>query len=145
MEKTSLIYNEAPYSDDEIASFTEEFRNKGYVVLPKVFDRESVKQFKEELEKIMFYDGTAYTIPDDKPHYIVSVLAPRGRQVLPYALSHSIAKAMPALHTSIFVIETDEMRGQYAPEWHKDREPDGMPGNEYHYPKDVFLAFYLNV
>lgn len=143
MSQTSLEYNEEKFSEEEIHSLVDQFQEKGFVILPSVFKRKSVKKFKAELEEIMNFNGTAYTIPDDQPHYLTAALAPRGRQVLPYALSHSVAKPMPALHTSIFVIETDEMRGQYAPEWHKDREPDGMPGKEYHYPLDVFLAFYF--
>lgn len=143
MRETSLIFNEELYSTEQISSFTKEFRDKGYVVLPRVFERESVKVFKKELEEIMYFNGNAWTIPEDSPHYITSALAPKGRQILPFALSHSVAQAMPALHTTIIVIETNDTRGQYAPGWHKDREPDGMPGNEYHYPKDVFLAFYF--
>ena len=143
MSQTGLVFNEEKYSELEIQSFIQEFQRKGYVVLPNVFERESVKKFKKELEEIMYFNGNAWTIPDDSPQYMAAALAPRGRQVLPYALSHSVAKPMPAMHTTIIVIETDESRGKYAPEWHKDREPDGMPGKEYHYAKDVFLAFYF--
>lgn len=138
-----LKYNKIPYTETELNSYLSQFRDKGYVVLPHVFERDSVKEFKKELESIMYHNGNAYTIPDDSPHYIAAALALRGRQILPGALSHSIAKPMPSIHTTIIVIETDETRGQYAPGWHKDRQPDGMPGKEYHYPSDVFLAFYF--
>lgn len=143
MESTALKYNSTPYSEIEIDGFIQEFQEKGYAVLPNVFERESVKLFKQELKEVMTFDGLTYTIPDDSPQYIAGALAPRGRQILPFALSHSVAKPMPVIHTTIIVIETDETRGQYAPDWHKDRQPDGMPGNEYHYPSDVFLAFYF--
>ncbi len=143
MNTTSLKYIQENYSDSELNALLSEFRENGYVVLPKVFERKSVKDFKKELEKMMYFNGNSYTIPDDSPHYIAAALAPRGRQVLPGALSHSVAKSMPAIHTTIIVIETDETRGQYAPDWHKDRQPDGMPGKEYHYAQDVFLAFYF--
>ncbi len=142
MNKTSLKYNSVPFSESDVEKIILEFQDKGYAVLPKVFERESVKLFKKELEEVMVFDGLSYTIPEDLPHYIAGALAPRGRQVLPFALSHSIAKAMPVLHTTIIVIETDKNRG-YAPDWHKDRQPDGMPGKEYHYPSDVFLGFYF--
>ena len=108
MCQTSLVFNTEEYSDAEIQSFIKQFQDKGYVILPKVFERESVVKFKNELEGIMYFNGCAYTIPDDSPHYMAAALASRGRQVLPYALSHSVAKAMPALHTTIIVIETDE-------------------------------------
>lgn len=143
MNITSLKYNPVPYSEIEVAKFISEFQEKGYAILPNVFDRDSVNEFKKELEEVMYFNGNTYTIPDESPHYIAAALAPRGRQVLPGALSHSVAKPMPSIHTTIIVIETDETRGEYAPEWHKDRQPDGMPGNEYHYASDVFLAFYF--
>jgi len=143
MNEPKLMFNETPYSPDEIERMAQEFRDRGHVVLPNVFERESVPGFKRQLEELMFHNGVAYTLPDDAPHYIHAALAPRGRQILPRALSASAAKPMPSIHTTILVIETDETRGEYAPDWHKDREPDGMPGNEYHYPLDVFLAFYF--
>lgn len=143
MDCVSLKYNTVPYTSNELEGFISEFQQNGYAILPDVFERESVKKFKVELESIMYHNGIAYTIPDDQPHYIAAALAPRGRQILPDALSHSVAQSMPALHTTIIVIETDETRGQYAPDWHKDRQPDGMPGREYHYANDVFLAFYF--
>ncbi len=143
MNEPKLLFNETPYAPDEIERMAQEFRERGYVVLPDVFERASVPDFKRQLEELMFHNGVAYTLPDDAPHYIHAALALRGRQILPRALSASVAKPMPSIHTTIIVIETDETRGEYAPEWHKDREPDGMPGNEYHYPLDVFLAFYF--
>lgn len=142
MDNIALKYNTVPYTNNECEMFITEFQEKGYTILPQVFDRKSVKTFKKELEAVMTFNGLSYTIPDDKPHYIAGALAPRGRQILPFALSNSVAKPMPSLHTTIIVIETDKNSG-YAPDWHKDRQPDGMPGNEYHYPSDVFLAFYF--
>ncbi len=133
---------EESYQIEEVNRMVSEFQEKGYTILRNVFERESVKEFKKQLEELMYFNGNAYTLPDDTPHYIHGALAPRGRQLLPYLLSHSEAKPMPVIHTTIIVIETDEARG-YAPEWHKDRQPDGMPGKEYHYPDDVFLAFYF--
>lgn len=143
MENTALQYNSTLYSEEEVNRFISDFQVNGYAILPNVFERDSVKLFKQELEEVMTFDGLSYTIPDDTPQYIAGALAPRGRQVLPFALSHSVAKPMPVIHTTIIVIETDETRGQYAPEWHKDRWPDGMPGKDYHYPNDVFVAFYF--
>jgi hypothetical protein len=143
MTPPKAAFIEELYGENEIHQMVSEFQEKGYTILPNVFERESVKEFKAQLEEIMYFNGNAYTIPDDCPHYMHSALAPRCRQILPIVLSGSIAKPMPVIHTTIIVIETDEMRGQYAPGWHKDRQPDGMPGTEYHYPDDVFLAFYF--
>lgn len=142
MNEPAIKFVDDLYTDKEIEEMLYEFREKGYVVLPDVLQRESVEPFSKQLSDVMVFDGLKYTIPDDLPHYIHCLKAPRVLQVLPSSLSHSVAKPYPSLHTTIIIIETDEMRGQYAPDWHKDREPDGMPSQSYHYPLDVFVAFY---
>lgn len=142
MDQPALRFVEELYSDQEVDTMMQQFRDKGWVILPDVLKRETVDPFAAQLESIMYHDGLKYTIPDDSPHYIHCTYAPRGRQVLPFALSHSLTKPMPVLHTTIVIIQT-KGDSSYIPEWHKDREPDGMPGEEYHYPLDVFLAFYF--
>lgn len=142
MESPALEFVEELYDQDDVDKMMVEFRDKGYVILPNLIKRESVEPFKEQLEKLIYRDGNCYKIPHDSPHYTYPVKAPRGRQVFPFALSHSKAKPKPNLHTTIVTIQKDDDTS-YIPDWHKDREPDGMPGEEYHYPLDVFLAFYF--
>lgn len=142
MDFPKAKFIEELYSESEVKRMVEEFQEKGYTILPNVFERESVKEFKVQLEELMYFNGISYTLPDDTMHYIYGAMAPRGRQFLPQLLSPSVAQPIPSIHTTIIVIETDETRG-YAPEWHKDRQPDGMPGAEYHYPQDVFLGYYF--
>jgi ectoine hydroxylase-related dioxygenase (phytanoyl-CoA dioxygenase family) len=43
----------------------------------------------------------------------------------------------------MWLISTEDLTDQ-VPGWHKDREPEGMPGKEYHYPIDVFAGFYFD-
>ena len=143
MPTPSIEFNTTLYNQNEIKSMISQFQDKGYVVLPDVLERESVAPFVDELNEIMYFDGIKYTIPDDAQHYIECLKAPKVQQVLPFSLSHSQAKPYPSLHTTIIIIETDETRGEYAPGWHKDREPEGMPSQSYHYPLDVFVAFYF--
>lgn len=142
MEIPSLQFVEELYSQDELNSMMKQFRDKGYVVLPDVLKRETVDSFNKQLESIMFHDGLSWRIPDDSPHYIHLANTPRGYQVLAPALSRSATKPMPCLHTTMVVIQKGA-DGSNIPEWHKDREPDGMPANEYHWPLDVFLGFYM--
>lgn len=141
-EKPALEFVEELYTKEEVDSMMTVFRDKGWVILPDVLKRESVDPFREQLEKLVINTGTGYTIPHECPHYVHATYAPRGRQVLPYSLSHSQAKPKPCLHTTIVIIQKDGDTS-YIPDWHKDREPDGMPSKEYHYPMDVFLAFYF--
>ncbi|MBI5545274.1 MAG: phytanoyl-CoA dioxygenase family protein [Deltaproteobacteria bacterium] len=142
MEKPALEFVESPYSTSEVEELTRQFRERGWVILPDVLKRETVDPFVRQLESLMVHVGHKYSIPDDSPHYLHAVFAPRGRQVLPSSLSHSVAKPLPSLHTTILVIQTKGDASDI-PEWHKDREPDGMAGAEYHYPLDVFLAYYF--
>ena len=142
MEIPAMQFVEKLYSKDKVNEMMSEFREKGYVVLPDVIKRETVDPFVEQLEKLMFNDGLSWRLPDDSPHYIHCAKTPRGYQVLPPALSRSATKPFPCLHTTIVVIQKGA-DDSYIPGWHKDREPDGMPNNEYHWPLDVFLGFYF--
>ncbi len=142
MDEPAIQFVEGAYSDNETQKMIAQFRNKGYVVLPDVIKGETVAPFVKQLEEIMSFDGIKYFLPDDQPHYMHCAMAPKARQILPAALSHSQAKPKPCIDTTIVIIQTKDSVA-YIPDWHKDREPDGMPGNEYHYPLDVFLAFYF--
>lgn len=142
MDKPALEFVDELYAEDDKKEMLTEFREKGYVILPDVLKRETVDPFREQLEELAVNNGSGWTIPHDTPHYVHCTYAPRGRQLLPDALSHSQAKPRPCLHTTIIIIQKDGDTS-YIPDWHKDREPDGMPSKEYHYPLDVFLAFYF--
>jgi len=142
MKTPVLEFVEELYTPDEHMRMVSEFQEKGYVVLPDVLKRETVDPFREELDELIIDTGLGWTIPHDTPHYIHATYAPRARQLLQDTLSHSQAKPRPCLHTTIVVIQKDG-DASYIPDWHKDREPDGMAGKEYHYPLDVFLAFYF--
>lgn len=141
-EVPALEFVDELYSPQELQNLTHFFREQGYVVLPDLLKRETVDCFTRQLEAIMFYDGISWRLPDDAPHYVHPANTPRGAQVLPETLSRSVAKPLPALHTTMIILQKGA-DDSYIPDWHKDREPDGMPPGEYHWPLDVFLGFYL--
>ena len=62
--------------------------------------------------------------------------------MLPRALSHSVANPLPCLYITTWLIHPEGVPGLEV-KWHKDREPDGMAGKEYHYPEDVFVGIYF--
>ncbi|MGD9824422.1 phytanoyl-CoA dioxygenase family protein [Desulfobacter sp.] len=142
MDKPAIEFVEELYSKEEIEKMVTQFQEKGYVILPDVFKRETVDPFVKQLEEIMIFDGLKNTIPHNSPHYIHCAYTPRARQVLPYTLSHLNSKPYPCLNTTIIIIQKDGDTS-YIPEWHKDHSPEGMPGKEYYYPSTVFLAFYF--
>lgn len=142
MTEPALRFVNEPYDPETVAGLLAEFREKGFVVLPDLFERETVLPFVSQLEELMVHDGIAYRIPDEAPHFMHGGCAPRIRQVLPGALSPSIQKPPPSFSMTVWIIETADARGDI-PEWHKDRMPDGMPGTDYHYPLDVFVGLYF--
>jgi hypothetical protein len=79
--KTKFI--EELYDESQIHHIVSEFQKKGCSILPNVFERESVKEFKAQLEEIMYFNGNAYTIPDNSPHYIHSALPPHSKSFYP--------------------------------------------------------------
>jgi hypothetical protein len=83
MDLPKAKFIEALYSDEEVNRMVQEFQEKGYTILRNVFERESVKEFKAQLQELMFFNGISHTLPDDTLHYFYPALAPRGRQFCP--------------------------------------------------------------
>lgn len=137
-----LRFNNERYDPETLGAILSDFREKGYARLPDVFERSTVDAFLKQLQGVMYHNGLEIKVPDDSPLIIWAAQAPRIRQVLTPALSHSVAHPLPCLYMSIWAIQPEGAKGGIAT-WHKDREPDGMPGKEYHYPKDVFVGMYF--
>jgi len=142
MDQPALKFVDQPYDKETVEKVLSDFREKGYAVLPGVFERSTVDDFVSQLKDIMYHDGLRIRLPHDSPHMIWPARAPRIRQVLPWTLSHSVATPLPCLFHSNWLIHPEGIRGLEV-EWHKDRDPEGMPGKEYHYPKDVFVGIYF--
>lgn len=142
MEESLLRFVDKPYEKAQKEALLLKFRQDGYAVLPGVYQRESVDAFAEQVKQNMFSNGIEWDLPDDSPLLIDPALAPRVRQILPASLSHSVATPLPAMYMSRWLIQPPD-EADSVPAWHKDREPDGMPGREYHYPKDVFVGMYF--
>lgn len=141
-ELPALRFVDQAYDDDTLGSILAAFREKGYARLPAVFERPTVDGFLGQLHGAMSHNGIELKVPDESPLSIWAAKAPRIRQVLGPALSHSVAQPRPCLYMSIWAIQPESECGGVAT-WHKDREPDGMAGSEYHYPKDVFVGMYF--
>ncbi len=142
MEQPRLRFTQDAYAEEAVAEIIRSFQTKGYAVLPNVFERESVDLFAEQLRAAVDHDGIEYRICDDSPLYVWAAQAPRVKQVLVPALTHTAAAGLPSLCNTMWIIQPHD-RPDLVPAWHKDREPEGMPGSEYHYPIDVFVGFYF--
>ena len=136
----SLEFSEEPYGPNQLGNILAQFRARGFAVLPAVFKRDSVDAFREEVEAAVEKDedGRLF-LPDDCMEMVWPLRAPRLRAPLQGALSPSqMAPQVSVFETSWLVRESGDMRG----DWHKDREQEGMPGQEYHYPLCVHLGIY---
>ena len=142
MEDIALRFTDEPYAEETVREFIDGFQSKGYAVLPNVFDRDSVDGYLAQLRDAVRFDGIQYVMPDDSPLHVWAAQAPRVRQILAPALTHSVAPGIPAMCNSMWIITPHDCP-EMTISWHKDREPDGMPGNDYHYPIDVFVGFYF--
>ncbi len=143
MKQPSLKFVEEKYDDETVKKIVEQFQRDGYAVLPDLFQRESVDPFVEELKEAVHFDGLGYTIPQASPLHVWAAQAPRVRQIITPTLTHTAASALPSLCNTMWLLSTQDLTDQ-VPGWHKDREPEGMPGNEYHYPIDAFVGFYFD-
>ncbi len=142
MERPVLEFVEDPYDEQTARTLIDGFQKTGCAVLPHVFTRDTVDPFLQQLQAAVYDNGVEYTMPDDLPHHVWAAQASRVRQILVPALTHTLAAGLPSLSNSMWIIQP-EGRPDLVPAWHKDREPEGMPGSEYQYPKDVFMGFYF--
>ena len=137
----SLKFVEEPYPLRHLGNLLAQFRAKGFVVLPNVFERDSVDGFRQEVEAAVVKNpGGRLELPEDRPELVYPPRAPRIRAPLCGALSPSqIATKASVFETAWLISQSGEMTD----DWHKDRQHDvGMPGNEYHYPLGVHLGIY---
>lgn len=141
-EKPAIEFVEEPYSEAEAQKMIKQFREEGYVILPDVFKSETIDPFLEQVEALTYHDGLQWRLRDDSPHYLACAKTPRTIQLLPDLLSRSVAKPRVCMHNTMVYIQkgTDH---SIIPDWHKDREPEGMPDDTYYYPPDVFIGFYF--
>jgi hypothetical protein len=63
--------------------------------------------------------------------------------MLPGSLSAAEMKAHPSMFESAWLISPSGPPLSADKGWHKDRDHEGMPGREYHFPKDVHLGMYF--
>ena len=137
----SLKFVEEPYPLRHLGNLLAQFRAKGFVVLPNVFERESVDGFRQEVEAaVVKNQGGRLELPEDRPELVYPLRAPRIRAPLCGALSPSQIATKASVFETAWLISQS---GKMTDDWHKDRQHDvGMPGNEYHYPLGVHLGIY---
>ena len=143
--KSCLTFNENPLNADELDELLIQFRDQGFVIVKNVFDRETVDQFRSDvLDALVTSEKGTPMPPDDSPLTIWPATAPRIRQLLSPALSHSKSSGrLPILYSTSWHI-SDETEAHYNNEqWHRDIDPDGTPGKEYHYPREVHVGMYF--
>ena len=142
----SLKFVETPYPSNHLGNLLARFRTKGYVVLPNVFERESVDNFRQEVEAAIVknQDGR-FELPDDRPELVYPLKAPRIRAPLSGALSPSQMLPKISVFETAWLISQSGKNLRETTQigsWHKDRQHEGMPGREYHYPLAVHLGIY---
>ena len=137
----SLKFVEEPYPLRHLGNLLAQFRAKGFVVLPNVFERESVDDFRQEVEAaVVKNQGGRLELPEDRPELVYPLRAPRIRAPLCGALSPSQIATKASVFETAWLISPS---GEMTDDWHKDRQHDvGMPGQEYHYPLGVHLGIY---
>lgn len=140
---TPLQFEESPYHISDVNNMLLRFRELGYVVLRNVFRRDSVDAFREAVEAAVIQENGRHLLPADSPLSIAPVFAPRIRQMLPGALSHADMKPHPSIFEAAWLISPSGPPISADKGWHKDRDHEGMPGQEYHYPNDIHLGIYF--
>ena len=146
-QEPTLRFVEEPYEPAHVEQLEAEFRDRGFVLLPDVFERVSVAPFRAAVQKKLRNLGT-WDLPSDAAERVLPALAPRLRRFLPRLLS----PPMPPQHggvpatAQIFEMGWDACAGAEpspAGGWHFDRGGQGSAGDgHYIYPEAVHAAMY---
>ena len=142
MKKPSLRFNETPYHWNAFGNILAEFRAKGFVILPDVFERESVDEFLEDvLKAVEQNEHSRWILPEDRRETVWPLYAPKLRQALPPSLSSAAIPPRVSLVEASWVFS--EPNQEVPRKWHKDQRHEGMSGNAYQYPLNVHIGMYL--
>ena len=152
-QEPTLRFVEEPYEPAHVEQLEAEFRDRGFVLLPDVFERVSVAPFRAAVQKKLRKldprpNRGTWDLPSDAAERVLPALAPRLRRFLPRLLS----PPMPPQHggvpatAQIFEMGWDACAGAEpspAGGWHFDRGGQGSAGDgHYIYPEAVHAAMY---
>jgi hypothetical protein len=140
--RLEALFNTAPYHDSEVADILLNLRFRGFAKLPNVLNRIEAEKLAQLIRSRAIkrdHEGR-WTLPDDIDEFVWPCLAPRAQQVARLALSSS----KHAAQVSIFEIVWKITDHHFQQPWHKDRQHEGMPGNEYHYPSCIHVSMYFD-
>jgi hypothetical protein len=141
MSTPALRFHEQPYDLNRLGNLLLQFRTNGYVVLPDLFERESVDAFLAEVQTLVKKDERGrWSLPDDQPAIYWPIRAPRLKAILQGALSYAtMAPNVQVFETAWLILDS----GQQGVRWHKDRQHEGWRGRDYHYPECVHVGMYF--
>lgn len=133
-----------PYDQNTVGNLLIRYQAQGFVVAPSVFERDSVDAYREQIEAALVPDANGrLMMPPDSPLSIAPTRAVRLRQLVTGALHHGHMPPHPSLFEVSWLIAPPAPPLDPHVGWHKDRDHEGMPGDDYHYPRDVHFGMYF--
>jgi ectoine hydroxylase-related dioxygenase (phytanoyl-CoA dioxygenase family) len=145
MATHSLKFVTVPYHDNILEAIAATFRERGWAVVPDVFERDSVDEFEKEIRDAIIRptDGGWPKMPNDSSITIWPTRAPRLRAIVDRCLSGDLMRPRSSMFENSWLCNPSQPE-QVKPDqgWHKDRGHRGTAFPGYQYPKDVHVSAY---
>ena len=142
----ALKFNEIPFHPNESGNMLLQFRERGYAIVPHVFEPDSVDPFRAQIESLVVRDeaGTPTAVRTDDPIAVYLAKAPRLLGVLRGAFMPWFGRPHPVLFHPSWVVKPANPEDNNVHGWHRDADHGGVTGvHGYTYPTVVHIAVYL--
>jgi len=143
MSESKLRFVTEPYHLGYIENYVLHFREQGYVVLPDVFERESVNEYLAQIQAALVPGKSGRMELPPSPLRIAPTRAPRIRQVVKSAFSTGAMVPNVSLFEVAWAIAAAEAPGSIAGHWHKDRDHRCVSCAHGYCPGDIHVGMYF--
>lgn len=145
--KPALQFNEPLNEPNMEGIYLSQFREKGWVTLPHVFDPDSVDEFRAQVESAIRPGSVPWIpleLPDDSPLAVWPAKAPRLLEFLKRCLPHAALPVFPVLIRSGWIVRPSNSEAKHVHDWHKDGDHENVScANGYAPPNFLHVAMYF--
>jgi hypothetical protein len=144
----SLKFNHDLYHPNDRGNLLLHFREQGFVVLPNVFEPDSVDPFIEQF-KTQVVEGKTWNNPLEllthDPLVVHPAKAPRLLQVLRGTFMPWIDEPHPVLLNPVWLVKPSNPDERLVHDWHKDADHVGLSTlHGYTHPQVIHTAIYFS-
>ena len=148
MVTPALNFVETPFHPNDEGNILLQFRERGFVRVENVFERDSVDPFLAQIQAIVRKTDKPYApydLPNDNPLTIWPAKAPRMRHILRSAFAWGRQRPQLCLFHPSWLVKPHNPDERLVHDWHKDgdHESFGTLNGHYQYPSVIHVNIYF--